>query len=109
MTAITENNLHGFEKKYLKGLAHNLKPVVFVGKNGMTDAVVRSTEQALTTHELIKIRFIDFKEKALKQEIMAGIQQRTAADMVSMVGHTAVLYRQHADPEKRKIQLPVRK
>lgn len=47
------------QAKYLRGIAHGLKPVVFIGQKGLTDALIRSTEEAFDCHELIKIKFID--------------------------------------------------
>ncbi len=98
--------LKGFEKKYLRGLAHGLEPLIIVGQKGLTDGLIRSVNEALDIHELIKIRFNDFKEKDQKNEIMSKISSGTGAEMAGMIGHTAVLYRQHHDPEKRKIMLP---
>ena len=100
--------LDGFEKKYLRGLAHKIKPVVFVGQKGLTDTLLRSVDQALNRHELIKIKFVDFKEKALKQQIAAEIETKAGCHMAGMIGHTAILYRRHTDPDQRKIKLPRR-
>lgn len=47
-------NLSTKQKQYLKGLAHNLKPVVLMGANGLTEAVLAEIEIALDYHELIK-------------------------------------------------------
>lgn len=98
--------MKGFQKRYLKGLAHSLKPVVFIGQKGLTDALIRSTEEALNTHELIKIKFIDFKEKAQKEELSEKIEKTTNSEMVGLVGHIATFYRRHHDPEKQKIVVP---
>jgi len=100
--------LKGFQKKYLRGLAHSLQPVVFIGQKGLTDALIRSTNEALDTHELIKIKFNDFKEKEQKQDISEKIGITTASEIVGFVGHIATFYRQHKDPEKRKIVVPVK-
>lgn len=94
------------QAKYLRGIAHNLKPVVYVGQKGLTDALVRSTEAAFDSHELIKIKFVDHKEKKLKTEITRALEDRTESHLAGMVGHVAILYKQHPDPEKRKIVLP---
>ncbi len=98
--------MKGFQKRYLKGLAHSLKPVVFIGQKGLTDALIRSTEEALNTHELIKIKFIDFKEKSQKEELSEKIGKTTNSEMVGLVGHIATFYRRHHDPEKQKIVVP---
>ena len=98
--------LSGSQAKYLRGLAHGLKPVVFVGQKGITDALIRSAEEALERHELIKIKFIDFKEKDLKKEIAEAIEKTTGGRSAGMIGHIAIFYRPHRDPQKRRIILP---
>lgn len=102
-------NLKGFQKKYLRGRAHALKPIVFIGQKGITDNVVRSTEEALNKHELIKIKFIDFKEKDQKKELIEAIASRASCHLVGKIGHMAIFFRQHSDPEKRKIIIPQQK
>ena len=98
--------LNGFQAKYLRGRAHSLKPVVFVGQKGITDALIRSAKEAFNRHELIKVKFIEFKEKKQKKEIAAAFGTKTDSLMAGMIGHIAIFYRQHDDPEKRKIVLP---
>ena len=98
--------VNSFQAKYLRGLAHKLKPVVFIGQKGLTPTVIQSTEEALNRHELIKIKFLEFKEKQQKKEIAAAIEEQTGCRMVGLIGHIATFYRQHSDPEKRKIKLP---
>ena len=100
--------LNGKQKKYLKGLAHKRKPVVLIGQHGLSDAVIKSTDEALNDHELIKIKFNEFKEKGQKEEISSEIEERTGAAQVGMIGHVVIFYRPHPDPEKRRIELPVR-
>ena len=99
--------LRGFQKKHLKGLAHNLKPMVQIGKEGITEGVIRAVEEGLFRHELIKIKFTDFKEQ--KEALTSEIEIKTGSERVGMIGHMALLYRQQVDPEKRKIVLPQRK
>jgi len=98
--------LSGFQAKYLRSLAHALKPVVFVGQKGITDGLIASTEQAFDRHELIKVKFVDFKEKNQKKEIAEIIRIKTGCLMAGMIGHVAIFYRQHDDPAKRKVVLP---
>ena len=100
--------LRGFQKRYLRGLAHGLKPVVMVGQKGLTPKVIGSVDEALNTHELIKVKFVDFKEKADKAAIADRIEEATRSRLISIVGHTAVFYRPHPDPESRNILLPER-
>jgi RNA-binding protein len=94
------------QRKYLRGLAHGLKPVVFVGQKGVTAALDKAVNEALDTHELIKIKFVEFKDKALKSAITTQIEADTGATLAGLIGHTAILYRPQKDPAKRRIQLP---
>lgn len=96
--------LNSGQRKYLRGIAHHLEPVVLVGKHGVTDALVRSTSEALEAQELIKVRFNDFKEE--KKALTDEIARRAGADVVGMVGHVATLYKRQQDPDKRLIELP---
>lgn len=101
-------DLKGFEKKYLRGLAHSLKPLVLIGKEGLTGGTIHAVDEALSLHELIKIKFNDFKESGQKTALTEELTTKTKSSFVGMVGHTSTLYRKQADPEKRKIQLPVK-
>jgi RNA-binding protein len=100
--------LKGYQKKFLKGLAHGLKPMVFIGQKGLSGGLIDSIHDALDTHELIKVKFIEFKEKQQKAGMAEAIEAETSCCLVGIIGHTALFYRQHADAEKRKIQLPHR-
>ena len=100
--------LKGFQKKFLKGRAHGLKPVIFIGQKGLTDNLIGSIHDALNTHELIKVKFIEFKEKQQKVGMTEVIEVETSCRLVGMIGHIATFYRQHPDPDKRKIKLPQR-
>jgi RNA-binding protein len=100
--------LKGFEKKYLRGLAHDLKPVVLIGKEGITDGIVRAADEGLCQHELIKIKFNEFKEKAQKETLTDALVKRTGSALIGTIGHTAILFRPQTDPVKRRIQLPAK-
>ncbi len=100
--------LKGYQKKYLKGIVHGMKPLVFVGQKGLSPTLINAVDESLEKHELIKIKFIDFKGKNQKEEISGAIEKETASELVGMVGHVAIFYRQQKDPEKRKINVPKR-
>ena len=96
--------LKGSDRKVLRGLAQALKPVVQVGKNGVTGGLIQSVVAALDTHELIKVRFVEFKDQ--KRALAEEIARRAECEQVGMIGHVAIYYREHPEAEKRKIQLP---
>ncbi|GAB6261532.1 ribosome assembly RNA-binding protein YhbY [Photobacterium sp. CCB-ST2H9] len=95
-------NLSTKQKQYLKGLAHSLKPVVLMGANGLTEAVLSEIELALGHHELIKVK-VAAEERETKQLIIEAIVRETQAEKVQVIGNILVLYRQSED---RKIELP---
>ena len=95
-----------YQKQYLKGLAHSLKPIVLVGKGGVTPALIKEVNTALSFNELIKIKFVDAKEKDQKLSYTVSIEKETGASMVGMTGHIAILYKQHPHVDKRKIVIP---
>ncbi len=96
--------LTGAQKKYLRGLAHGLKPVVHVGRNGLTEGVFESLDQALDSHELIKVKLRADRDE--KRELAAAIDARLGSVQVGAIGHVAIFYRQARDPERRSIRLP---
>ena len=85
--------------RQLKALAQRLEPVVYVGKAGVTDALLASVEQALNDHELIKIKFTAFKEQ--RKSLATEIAELTHSELVWIVGHVAVLYRAQPDPRTK--------
>ena len=102
------DSLKGFQKRFLRGVAHSLKPVVFVGQKGFTRTLADAMDDALDHHELVKVKFIEFKEKEKKLALAEQIEKTVPCEMVGMVGHVATFFRQQSDPEKRKINLPQR-
>ena len=96
--------LRGLEKKYLRGLAHHLKPVVLVGKNGLTESLLAAIESALDDHELIKVKFNEFKEE--KKTLSKEMERKSKAELVGLIGNVAIFYRRQAEASKRKIKLP---
>ncbi len=91
------------QRRQLKSLAHHLNPLVQVGQKGVTDALIDAIDKTLSDHELIKVRFMDFKDE--KHELADEIALRTSADIVGIIGNVLTLYRESPDEEKRHIVL----
>jgi RNA-binding protein len=88
--------------QYLKGLAHSLKPVVLLGNNGLTEAVVAEIDFALNHHELIKVK-IPTDDRETKALIVEAICRETKSTKVQVIGKTLVIFRQS---EEQKIRVP---
>ena len=98
-------DLTSAQRKYLRRLAHHIEPLVLIGKQGVTDNVIRSVADNIRVHELIKVKFNDFKDK--KDELTEEIVRRTGAEIVGRVGHVLILYRENPEEDERRIELPV--
>jgi RNA-binding protein len=92
--------LTGRQRKFLRGKAHNLDAVVWVGQDGVSDGVLGAVDEALTTHELIKVRL---REPEDKRGDAARLADGTKSVLCGLIGHTVVLYRPH--PEQPRIVL----
>ena len=101
------NNLTSLQRSYLRSLAHHLEPIALIGKDGVTNGAIETVQKVLETRELIKIKFREFKDK--KKSLSQQIAKSTESEVVGMIGHTTILFRQNADPEKQNIQLPALK
>ena len=91
------------ERHYLTKLSNSVEPILRIGKNGLTENLIAAIDELLNNKELIKIKFIDFKEEKLQfaQEIAA----KTNSFLVRVIGNIAIFYRISSDPEKRQIDL----
>lgn len=92
------------QRAFLRKRAHDLKPVVQIGKNGMTERLIDSANLALDSHELIKIKFLDFQDQ--KREYSEQLAALLDGELITVIGNIAVMYRQQSDPERRRINLP---
>lgn len=90
------------QKRHLRKLAHNLKPLVIIGGNGLTENVVNEIDQTLAHHELIKVK-VNAMDREERDAIIAAFCEELGCALVQRIGHTAVIYR---EAEKPKITLP---
>ena len=95
--------LTGTQRKYLRGIAHRLRPSVLIGYEGISASIMKTINKALDDRELIKVKFNKFKEE--KEAYCINIESTTKSEMVGLIGNVAIFYREQSDPEKRKIKL----
>lgn len=94
--------LTGKQNRYLRGLGHHLKPTVYVGKEEVNEAVIKATEEALDTHELIKVKLQDGCLSDRK-EVAEELSTATGAAVAQILGKIILLYR---PSKEQKIILP---
>lgn len=83
------------QRRHLRGLAHDLKPLIRLGNAGLTEAVATETARALHDHELIKVKGPGGDREA-RDALFTDLAQRTASALVHRIGNVAVLYRPNA-------------
>jgi len=95
--------LTGKQRRHLRALGHELKPIVQVGKDGIDDGVIAALDRALADHELVKLKIGDGAGLD-RQEAANELAAQTHSEVAQVLGNTVLLYR--ADPEDPKIVLP---
>jgi RNA-binding protein len=90
------------QRKYLKALAHSMKPVVMIGAQGLTEAVIKETGVALAAHELIKVRVLG-DDRAARETWFKALCEASDAAPVQHIGKLLLLYK---PAEKARIKLP---
>ena len=92
------------QRAHLRSLAHELDPVVRVGKDGLTSAVIDAAEEAFNTRELLKARVLDAAMEDARDVAHALADRLDDVQVVQVIGHVAILYRPH--PDDPQIELP---
>ncbi|MCS5591592.1 MAG: ribosome assembly RNA-binding protein YhbY [Gammaproteobacteria bacterium] len=80
------------QKKYLRSLAHDLKPVVMIGQHGLSDSVLAEIQSSMEIHELLKIK-VRAENREEKQQIIEKIVAFSEADIVQVIGGVLVIYK----------------
>ncbi len=91
--------LKSYQRAFLRSKAQTLDPVVYVGKDGMSAGVASALDAALTSHELVKVRFTGSKDEV--REISSELESATDSTLVAITGFTAVFFRQDPDSPER--------
>lgn len=90
------------QKRHLRSLAHNRKPVVIVGDKGLSESVVAEVDTSLAHHELIKVR-VNAADREERDAMIRQLGEKTGSELVQRIGHVAVFFRR---ADKPVIELP---
>ena len=91
------------QKKYLRGLGHELKPLIMVGDAGLSEGLLAEFESTLLYHELIKVR-IKSGDRAARDEMISELCSQSGAELIQKIGNIALLFR--SNPDKQRIRIP---
>jgi len=86
------------QKKYLRGIAHNINPMIIIGANGVTESLMKELESTLEHHEILKIKMASADRDDRKQ-IVDYLLEQTGALLVQSIGKICVIYRQSDETE----------
>ena len=92
------------QKKFLRGMGHQLKPVITIAGAGLSDAVAREFESTIDHHELIKVR-VRVGDREARDTIITRLCDQCGAQLVTRIGNVALVYRKN--PDAPKIPLPI--
>lgn len=95
----TMNKLTPKDRSQLRAQAHKLQPVVIIGQNGATDAVLQEIDRALTDHELVKIK-VPGQERDTKHALAEEICLKSNAKLISVIGRVLIIYRKNLKAKK---------
>jgi RNA-binding protein len=93
------------ERAALRAEAHHLQPLVHIGHQGLTDALQQTLDDALRTHELVKVALVRSTDVSAK-DAAHQLAERLGADVVQTIGRTCTLYRENPDLERKKGAAP---
>lgn len=91
------------QKKQLRGIAQRMEAMTKVGKAGLSEAFIKSVDELLELHELVKVRFSEHKDE--RKDLTIKLAEGTNSTLIASIGHVIVLFRRNPDPEKRKIKV----
>jgi len=97
-------NLSESQKKFLRGLGHQLKPVIMIGDAGLTESLLKEFCSTIEHHELIKIR-VRAGDREMRDSIISDLCIKGSAELVTKIGNVALVFRRNK--EKPQIPLPL--
>lgn len=106
MTTPRPASLGSKQRQHLKGLGHHLRPVVQVGHQGFTEGVLAALDEALDLHELVKIKVGQNAPDPDEEDPIEALVARLGCHHIQSAGRVVLLFRQQADPERRRVTLP---
>jgi RNA-binding protein len=95
--------LSSHQKRFLRGIAHSLAPVVMVGQKGVTPTLLKELDGALAHHELVKVKLSD-ADREDRADTVEVLRDASKSEVVQTIGRIACFYRRN--PQQPKIELP---
>lgn len=84
--------LSAAEKKHFRGIGHHLKPIILVGGNGLSEALLAELDRALEEHELIKVK-VHAEDRDSRRAVIDALPAAVGCELVNTIGNIALIYR----------------
>lgn len=94
--------LNNAQIRKLKGMAQRMDASLKIGKQGLSEGFIKSLQEELSRHELVKVKFTEFKEQ--KKELAPQLAERTHSHLITLLGNVAVYFRRNTDEARQKIK-----
>ncbi|HEX7341035.1 MAG TPA: YhbY family RNA-binding protein [Rhodanobacteraceae bacterium] len=101
--AVASKPLTPSQRRYLRGLCHNLKPLILIGNKGVTPSLAAELGQTLDHHELVKIK-LSGGDREERQQQLDVLLEASGAELVQQIGHVASVFRRN--PDQPRLALP---
>ncbi|WP_068269243.1 ribosome assembly RNA-binding protein YhbY [Caviibacter abscessus] len=90
------------ERNFLRKKAHDLEPIVRIGKSGISDSVIESIKQVIDKQELIKVKILNNSDEFITRELEDNIAKATSSICVSSIGHVMIFFKKRVDEKNNK-------
>ncbi len=94
------------QKKYLRRLGHDLKPLIMVGDAGLTEALMAEYNSTLAHHELIKVK-LRGADRESRDAMIASLCDEHSTELIQRIGNVALIYRPNHDKKRdKRLRIP---
>jgi len=92
------------QKKFLRGLGHELKPIIMIGDAGLSESLFKEFCSTIEHHELIKVR-VRASDRETRDNMISDLCKKGSAELVTRIGNVALIFRRNN--EKPQVPLPL--
>lgn len=90
------------ERNFLRKKAHDLEPIVRIGKSGINDSVIESIKQVIDKQELIKVKILNNSDEFITRDLEENIAKATSSTCIASIGHIMIFFKKKIDENNNK-------
>lgn len=93
-------SLSAAQRREYRAIAHNLKPIILIGDNGLSEGLMQELDRALNDHELIKVK-VASTDREVRSEVIDELCRQSGAELVQTIGKIAIVLRRAKQPNPK--------